>query len=177
MLRTRYLAKRAALDKATVQLKSAAIVKRLLPYVKGKAQIGFYMAFRNEVDLSSLYDCLHTHTQFAVPRVCTDTQMEFVRYHPQAQLVRSRFGIWEPSDEVCIAPNELSVILVPLVVFHPSGLRIGYGKGYYDRYLANCNVQTIGVAYEFQRCDEIIAQSHDVLLDLIITEERCYSSI
>lgn len=111
-----------------------------------------------------------------VPR-CADTSnvMTFHRINSLCELEIGMYGISEPSGN---APRyNLSmgntVCIVPALSFNHSGMRLGYGKGYYDRFLSeNENVFPIGLCYHSFLCDDIPVQSHDKAVKLIITEQR-----
>lgn len=83
------------------------------------------------------------------------------------------FGIMEP-EPACsefASPEEIDLIIVPCVAFDELGNRLGYGRGYYDRYLPQCtHAVKMMAAFEAQRVSEIIPEAHDVSLDLIVTE-------
>lgn len=91
------------------------------------------------------------------------------------------FGIPQPmiesDDDVILEDaffDDRCAIIVPLVAFDRQCHRLGYGKGFYDRFLQRSTAPTIGVAYELQRVNSIVAESHDVQLTCVATEERWY---
>jgi len=91
------------------------------------------------------------------------------------------FGIPEPipesPDDVITSDaffDEYSAVIVPLVAFDRQCHRLGYGKGYYDRFLNNSAASTIGLAYEVQRVPSVEAEAHDVALSCVATQERWY---
>ncbi len=80
-----------------------------------------------------------------------------------------------PSKHALIPTGSYDVILVPLVAFDTSGHRIGFGGGWYDRFLSmQPHAQKIGLAYELQRVDYIPAEPHDEYLNVVVTEKRIY---
>lgn len=177
-IRREMLAKRMQLSEAQVKSFSQRILTRCKPYLSQHSCIGLYLPIKNEVDLTALLnDDAFREKRFAIPRVCLDHHMEFVLWQRDMELKRSPLGIWEPRAGEVIAPQALDVLLIPCAAFHPDGVRIGYGGGYYDRYLSICDAQRIAVAYEFQRCDAIIAQPHDIPMDLIISEQSIYAGV
>lgn len=108
------------------------------------------------------------------PRVTGDT-LEAVLVSNLEQLETGKFGIKEPKIEIDATHHqEFDCILVPGVVFSKDCHRLGYGKGFYDRLLKNIEGLKIGLGYDFQVVDEIPAESHDVRLDLVITEAGIY---
>lgn len=86
------------------------------------------------------------------------------------------YGILEPKKGMVkkILPCDIDMVIVPGIAFDVKGYRIGYGGGYYDRFLKNAreNCVKVGFAYKFQVLDEIPREDHDIPLDLIITQER-----
>ena len=86
-------------------------------------------------------------------------------------------GICEPDVEKSelIAPEDIDLVICPMVGFDDKRRRIGYGGGYYDRYLPQCKKAFVmGVAFEAQRMDEVACGEYDIPMDMIITEEEIY---
>ena len=77
----------------------------------------------------------------------------------------------EPKIE-CETKNDLDVILVPTVGITPKGVRLGYGHGFYDRFLADHKTSTISLTLEKQVVKNIPKSDHDVLIDWVVTEDR-----
>lgn len=90
------------------------------------------------------------------------------------------YGILEPKKSMVkkVLPGDIDMIIVPGVAFDAKGYRIGYGGGYYDRFLKNVRKDCMkaGIAYEFQVVDELPKEDHDIPLDMIITQERIITS-
>jgi 5-formyltetrahydrofolate cyclo-ligase len=92
-----------------------------------------------------------------------------------SSLQRGAFGILEPCPTGRIAmPEETDILVLPGIAFDLNGHRIGYGKGYYDKTLHRIegHGKIVGLCYDFQLVDEILGESHDVKMDLIITDKR-----
>lgn len=109
----------------------------------------------------------------------------FLPLSSNTPMVRNRFGIAEPSchPDQRLKPFALDLVLLPLVAFDASGTRLGMGGGYYDRCFAYLNQRSrwrrprlIGVAFEFQRAEEIPTRPWDVRLDGVITELGLYQT-
>ena len=99
--------------------------------------------------------------------------MDFFCWSSQDPLQINKYGIPEPASGKKIVPN---ILLVPLVAFDKNCNRIGYGGGFYDRYIKKIKkikkIITIGLAYSFQRINQIPADKYDVKLDFIVTNEK-----
>lgn len=92
-----------------------------------------------------------------------------------SQLRKGAFGILEPGEEGRpFMLEEADLLILPGVAFDLKGHRIGYGKGYYDKTIHSLegSGKIIGICFDFQLVDEILGESHDVKMDLIITEKR-----
>ncbi len=113
--------------------------------------------------------------QVAVPKINRKTEeMKHLLFETEDQLEISDWGIPEPSKGRVIAAEHFDIVIVPLLVADKGGNRVGYGKGYYDKYLTNKNVVTVGVCYDFQVVDELPKENHDVKLDILITDKSIY---
>ena len=93
-------------------------------------------------------------------------------YDPD-NLVATSFGLMEPASDLAVEKSEIDLIHVPGVVFNDEGYRIGYGAGYYDRYLEkHPELVHIALAFEFQVFPEVPFEAHDILPQMIVTETR-----
>jgi len=90
-------------------------------------------------------------------------------------LAPGRYGIAMPTHEIDETPDDIAAVIVPVVAFTPACDRLGRGVAYYDRFLAGIAAPKIGLAFEFQRVDEMPVEPHDVPLDTVITESNVYS--
>ena len=102
--------------------------------------------------------------------------MNFFSWKKNEALFVNKFGMLEPTKSLAKVPD---IILVPILAFDKSKYRIGYGKGFYDRYLNKYlkqfkNILTVGVAFSFQRHHKLPINQNDVKLDYIITEKGMY---
>ncbi len=102
-----------------------------------------------------------------------NAQMDFFNWSTEDPLEINRYGIPEPTSTEIKYPN---ILLVPLVAFDKNFNRIGYGGGFYDRYINKIKkikkIITIGLAYSFQKVDKIQINKHDIKLDFIVTEKE-----
>ncbi|AXQ77847.1 5-formyltetrahydrofolate cyclo-ligase [Streptococcus chenjunshii] len=121
-----------------------------------------YLAFSFEYDTQPLIErAVRDGKKVLVPRTCSQGKMVFASYHPE-HLIKGRFGILEPdSSRETAEPSEIDLIHVPGLAFNAEGFRIGYGGGYYDRYLADFKGRTVSTVYAWQRLD-FKEDAHDV---------------
>ena len=153
--------RRSSLSKSERLLKEKAITNCVLPFLKGK--IGTYIPIRNEVDVYSIF---RDEFDLYIPKMLDDTTIAF--YSDQEEKINGPFSTIEPiglSEE-----KDLDIILVPVVGFFDT-YRMGYGKGYYDRYLSKSSSLKIGVAFDVQET-KFDVKPTDIKLDMIITESR-----
>ncbi|MBR6620722.1 MAG: 5-formyltetrahydrofolate cyclo-ligase [Clostridia bacterium] len=113
----------------------------------------------------------------AVPRCIPDTRdMDFYIIHSFSDLVSGAFGVMEPDPEKCekLTDFEASVCIVPALVYDKEGYRLGYGKGYYDRFLSGYRGSCIGLAYSDWVKDSLPHGKFDRKVDIIVTEKENY---
>lgn len=172
-LRTKMLARRDALLPGV----RASLSKRILAHIcawegfTNASVIALYMPMRGEVDVTPLLDT--PGKTILLPTVQVDGGMEFSLYTGKEEMVRHRYGMLEPQSTQWEPSSSIDLLLVPGVAFDATGGRMGYGAGFYDRYLTRVRPDTIklGVAYRAQLVDELPLSAHDVLMDQLITED------
>ncbi len=147
------------------------IKDNVLMAVGNATRIGIYCSTRGEVDTYGLMEhwFWDKHIEIYTPKVDDET-MDFFRITSFKDLSVGVYGILEPTTQEKTDPEELDVIIVPIVAFDKHKHRIGYGKGYYDRYLALTPAKKIGIAFSFQETAEISVEPFDVDCDIVITE-------
>jgi 5-formyltetrahydrofolate cyclo-ligase len=183
-LRNTFLAKRQILSPAKHEALSARIVSEFLNAhnLTSVNTLHCYIPIERfaEVDTRPIFQRLwseYPQIVTVVPRVNHQTEeIESLRYGPDTELVESRWQIGEPSHDERVDPLEIDMVLVPLVCFDLDGHRVGYGRGYYDRFLrkTRSDCRKIGLSI-FPPVDQI-DDSHegDVRLDRFITPEQVY---
>lgn len=137
--------------------------------------IFFYISFRGEVKtLEIIEEALSIGKRVVVAKVDKENKgLILSEIESLTELEPGFLGILEPKEIKEIKPEELDMVLVPGIAFDEKGNRVGYGKGYYDRFLRKIkNVPFIGLAYEVQMVNNIPSDKHDISVDKIITEER-----
>ncbi|MCW3106284.1 MAG: 5-formyltetrahydrofolate cyclo-ligase [Segetibacter sp.] len=113
----------------------------------------------------------------AFPLVDFETkEMQAILVHDETDFIENPYGIPEPEEGVKVAAEEIDLVFVPLLAFDKNGFRVGYGKGFYDRFLKKCreDVLTIGFSY-FDPIDKIEDRNQfDVPLNYCITPQKIY---
>ena len=151
-------------------------IKPLIEEIENE-HIGTYISFRDELDTKKLNQyLLERELNLALPAIDFKTkEINFFMYHKNTELIENKFSILEPKNkDKVIFPK---IILIPLLGYSKSGFRLGYGGGYYDKYLSKNgigDVKKIGIAFSFQEVEEIPVEDHDERLDWILTEKHLY---
>lgn len=183
-LRKRMRALRGALPASACSERSARICLRLAslePIATARAVALFWpIAQRHEVDLRALDALLRERgVRVAYPTVLQQTPAMTFRFvtNPDAMKEQTSHGVVlrEPSPhEPEAAPGELDVIVIPALAVDPSGQRIGYGSGYYDRTLPRFAppATSVAVAFDFQLVAEVPSTEGDVVLHYVVTDAR-----
>lgn len=132
--------------------------------------IMIYYSLPDELSTTEFIDKWCKHKSFFLPRVNGDN-LDIVPLDNNLQ--PGAFNIKEPSGRSIAEINTIDLIIVPAIAFDRNGNRIGRGKGYYDRLLKSADsIIKIGVGYDFQLVDKIDSETHDVPLDIVITDKN-----
>ncbi len=148
-----------------------------MPEFMDSRTVMFYASKENEVDTHAMImDAINIGKRVVVPYVLKEGKeiipLEIKSYE---DLRPGSFGVMEPRREYCreVSPEEIDVVIVPGIAFDKKGDRLGYGMGFYDRFLSKAaKAQHIGLAYEFQILDHMDSEGHDVRVGSIVTEKR-----
>ncbi len=136
--------------------------------------VGGYYPYNYEIDILKILNKLEKQNYLiTLPKIKKNSKMDFFHWSAEDPLLINEYGIPEPISQKIRYPN---ILLVPLVAFDENFNRIGYGGGFYDRYIKrikkNKKILTIGLAYSFQRVKKIVTNKYDIKLDYIITEKK-----
>lgn len=128
-----------------------------------------YMPYNQEVrTVPMMARALLDGKRVAVPKVYGD-EMKFLYITDFDRMAKSEFGIPEPIADTPIAEDETALVLMPGLLFDPAGHRIGYGGGFYDKFLeAEPNHPTVALCYEFQMLPHLETEAHDIPVDLVL---------
>ncbi|RLS58343.1 MAG: 5-formyltetrahydrofolate cyclo-ligase [Planctomycetota bacterium] len=176
-----HAARQAQLDKDGV---SQQILSRVmhLPEYQQAGTVMFYVDVRTEVRTrQALPEALASGKRIVVP-YCVDGELELFHLESMDELELGMYRILEPKAELRsvtaknVPVEELDLIIVPGVAFDCMGGRTGHGKGYYDKLLEHARSTTplVALAFECQLFPEIPMQSHDIFMDLVVTENEAY---
>ncbi|MDR3037014.1 MAG: 5-formyltetrahydrofolate cyclo-ligase [Coriobacteriales bacterium] len=173
-LRSLVLAKRQQLDEQSTGKSDARIGDRILSYGQyGKARMVLcYASTPGEVATDGIIlNALASGKRVCLPRCENQGIMHAYEIHSLSDLVEGRYGIREPNRHCkLISPRELDLVIAPCVSCTKRGDRLGYGGGYYDRYLTLSDCPVCVLCREALILDHIPASTHDVVMDAVITE-------
>lgn len=178
LLRKVMLQKRKELSDSETAVKNSAITEKLLSLEKVQSAelILSFVSARGEVGTREFISkCLEAGKTVAVPRCIDGSNMEFCVIHTFDDLEKGMYGIDEPKQhcEIIKAENaQNSVLIVPALCFNSDGYRLGYGKGYYDRFISRYKGYTVGVCYSEFMTDDIPVDEYDRCVDIVITEKQ-----
>lgn len=143
---------------------------------KNASVIFVFVSFKSEVDTHEIIkQALKDSKTICVPRINTkEREMETFKINSLEELKEGYYGILEPGEDCpAVNGNNIDLVLMPGAVFDRQGGRIGYGGGFYDRFLSRMNkkVDKIALAYDFQILDRVPMDEFDVRVDGIVTNE------
>ncbi len=141
--------------------------------IKGKI-VGGYYPYNNEIDCIQILKKLEKKNYIiSLPKIKKNSQMDFIQWSSNDPLVINKFGIPEPSNDKIKFPD---ILLVPLLSFDAKLNRVGYGGGFYDRYIHRIKRKKkpllVGLAYSFQKVKSIPINKYDKKLDFVVTERK-----
>ena len=140
--------------------------------------LGSYFSSNNEVDLEALTEMrLKRNLLTTFPRVEPNHSMSLIAPKDFQKLNKNKFEIFEPSDGDEINSIDHEIIIIPTVGVDQNGYRLGYGGGYYDRFLESVTQKNkrpllVGLIYDFQFIDDSFNELHDIKLDIVFSEQQ-----
>lgn len=176
-LRQRCRKLRGTLGEETRARASQSICKTLerWPIFQQSDCVLTYMPIKGEVDLTALLD-RYLEKRWILPRIIPEKnhRMVFHAYDPN-HLVQHKFGMAEPAADLPeIPPSEIQLVLVPGLAYDRHGWRLGYGGGYFDRFLKNFAGTSVGIAFHVLLLDGLPHDEFDVAVQWIVTEEGIF---
>ena len=172
-LRKQVLQEMKAIPREQKQFIDQALTERLLhhPFYQEAKVIASYLSFPHEFQTQELIErALKDGKKVLIPKTYPKGRMDFVVYNPQ-QLVKTSFGLLEPQGNLeVVDASQIDLIHVPGLAFTTEGYRIGYGGGYYDRYLEHFSGHTLSTIYPCQIKD-FIPENHDIPVQEVLIDE------
>ena len=172
-LRKQVLKEMKALPREQKQFIDQALTERLLhhPFYQEAKVIASYLSFSHEFQTQELIEqALKDGKKVLIPKTYPKGCMDFVVYEPQ-QLVKTSFGLLEPQGDLeVVDASQIDLIHVPGLAFTTEGYRIGYGGGYYDRYLEHFSGHTLSTIYPCQ-IQDFIPENHDIPVQEVLIDE------
>lgn len=179
VIRKEILSIRSNLGKKEHEIKSKAIIKKLLDskFYKDAKNIMIYISFKGEVDTHKfIKKAMDNGKNILIPVTLPENkQIKPSLINSFDELEIGFYNILTPKKEFIkyIDPNDIDLIIVPGLGFDRKGYRVGFGGGYYDRFLSDLkHITKISIAFDFQILDNVPKESFDIPVDYIFTEKR-----
>lgn len=175
-LRKKLKAMRRSLSAEEMAAASEKINKRLKDVLSGKRCVMAYLSAFKEVCVDGTIRTLLNNGAITAAPVTNEADFSITpfRLTDLNSVTHGAYGIREPLKNQQIDKRVIEAVIVPGIGFDRNGGRIGFGKGYYDRFLSDFDGLKIGVCYDFQLVDKIETDENDIPMDMIITESDCY---
>ena len=175
VLREKMLNTRNSSSIEAIQRMSEDIQTRIIntdEFINAKTVAAYYPVGSEVSTLKILSTALYWQKHLALPRVEDADSIIFAEVNDlDKDLEPGKYKIKEPKNR-CLKINEMDLVLVPGIAWDEHGHRLGYGKGYYDRYLPSITAASVGLAYDFQVLENIPHEKNDFRVNLIVTEKR-----
>ena len=172
-LRKQVLQEMKALPRQQKQAMVQALTDQFLkhPFYQEAKVIATYLSFPHEFQTQELIEqALKDGKKVLIPKTYPKGRMDFVVYNPQ-QLVKTSFGLLEPQGDLeVVDASQIDLIHVPGLAFTTEGYRIGYGGGYYDRYLKHFSGHTLSTVYPCQ-IQDFIPEKYDIPVEEVLIDE------
>ena len=170
-LRSMIRAKKRAMTEEEIVVKSEALGKlfRETEQYREAGSIYFYLPYNQEVrTVPMLEQALRDGKKVAVPKVYGD-EMRFLYIEDLSRIEKGYSGIPEPIDDGPVAEDPKALVLMPGLAFDPQGHRIGYGGGFYDKFLSRePEHPTVALCYDFQMLPKLETEEFDIPVDVVL---------
>lgn len=180
-LRIKYKGLRAALSENEIEEMSIAIANSLLTLtIWNKTYFHIFLPINEQKEVNTEFilhllsgkdkEILISKSDFATKR------MTHFLLTDNTKIKKNEYNIPEPVDGIEVPTNKIEVIFIPLLAFDKKGNRVGYGKGFYDKFLSGCKTETIKIGLSFFEPEELITDvfEEDVKLDYCVTPKGTY---
>jgi 5-formyltetrahydrofolate cyclo-ligase len=184
-LRKYYLSKRKAISSEEIVIKSQQI-KDLFFANFDLSKIKYLHVFlpilqHNEINTWLIIKYLQQNfpqINIVIPKIISANSTLSNYLFDEKKLIENHWGILEPSGEnqVKILPEQIDLVIIPLLIFDKNGNRVGYGKGFYDRFLQECKLETLKIGVCLEEAIELIEDTNefDIKMDFCITPNKIY---
>ena len=133
--------------------------------------IAFYHSLPDEVDTAGMIRTAFAEGKTVCLPKILNSEMQFYTITPQTHFIPGAFGILEPAEGTLIPPEQIDLIIVPLLAADAQNYRLGFGGGYYDKYLNRFQGNTVGICFKEQRAPfSLPHEAHDMPLKIILTD-------
>lgn len=179
-IRKQYKSLREGLSKTQIENRSISIANRCLELPIWNRQImHIFLSIENqkEVDTSFLRTLLQgKDKEIVIPKIIDSVRLQHFLLTDHTLFKRNSLGIPEPVSGIEIKPSIIDVVFIPLLSFDSKGNRVGYGKGYYDRFLLNCKEECLKIGLSFFEEEQCVfdVEDTDIPLDFCVTPRQIY---
>ena len=183
LIRKQYKLLRQELSEDEIRDQSLLITNRCLElpiWEKEVYHLFLTIEDQKEIDTALIMTLLQgKDKEVVVPKILDAECLQHFLLTDQTRFKNNKWGIPEPVSGIEIDPKKIDVVFIPLLAFDSKGNRIGYGKGYYDQFLASCKSECIKIGLSFFEEDEntFVTESTDIPLDYCVTPKRVYDYI
>ena len=130
--------------------------------------VALYYSMKSEVDTKELIkESLVLGKKVLLPRIINKNKMIFIEVNENTKYEKNTFGVMEP---IGVENNNIDLMICPGVAFDNSNNRLGYGRGYYDKYLSKHDIFKVGICYKEQLVEKLDVEEHDIKMDFVITD-------
>ena len=180
-LRAQYKALRKNLSEESIEEMSLAIANSVLALdIWDKTYFHVFLPIEEQKEVNTEF-LLHLLSgkdkEIVISKTDFDTRkMTHYLLTDNTKIKKNEYNIPEPMDGIEVPSSKIQVVFVPLLAFDTKGNRVGYGKGFYDQFLAECPPETIKIGLSFFEAETFIADvfEKDIRLDFCITPKNCY---
>lgn len=172
-LRKKFIEKRNELNADYRVAASKRIFEKLetSEHFRKARKIFIYVGFGSEILTENFIKKYLNEKEIFIPKIA-NASMKLVKLNSWAELHPGHFGVLEINSAI-FYEGEVDLVITPSIVFDKNGFRLGYGKGYYDKYFAKNKYQTsIGLSYDQLLQENVPKEAHDLPVDILLTEEK-----
>ncbi len=173
-LRKQLINQRNLISPSLIESMSFAISEKIftIPEFEKAKNIFVFLSFGSEVNTSLIIDkLLKTGKSISVP-VIKEKKMFLARYKQNTPMIRNKYGILEPAEPTLTDLSSIDLTLVPALAFDYNLYRIGYGGGFYDRFIADYNKVTIGIIFDEFIIEDIPIGEFDKPVDIVVSNKQ-----